>query len=85
MKYYLSPREIPRDFPKAQAISHCISRLESQNRHSQLQLQHCPCLRSILEELILLIAPIAGQYGKILPGRLSNTGELNFNIIMLSN
>ena len=36
MKYSLSPREIPRDFPRAQAIFHCISRLESQHRHSQL-------------------------------------------------
>ena len=41
--------------------------------------------RSILEELILRIAPTAGQYWKILPSRLSNTGELNFNIIMFSN
>ena len=41
--------------------------------------------RSILVELILRIASAAGQYGKILPSRLSNTGELNFNIIMLSN
>ena len=40
---------------------------------------------SILEELILCIAPTAVQYGKILPSRLSNTGELNFNIIMFSN
>ena len=40
--------------------------------------------RSILEELILHIAPTAGQYGKMLPSRLSNTGELNFNILMLS-
>ena len=39
-----------------------------------------PC-RSILEELILCIALTAGQYGKILPSRLSNTGQLNFNII----
>ena len=40
--------------------------------------------RSILEELILHIAPTAGQYKKILPSRLSHTGELNFNIIMFS-
>ena len=32
MKYSLSPR----DFPRAQAIFHRISRLESQYRHSQL-------------------------------------------------
>ena len=38
--------------------------------------------RSILEELILRIASTAGQWGKILPSRLSITGELNFNIIM---
>ena len=43
-----------------------------------------PSWRSILEELILRIAPTAGQYGKILPSRLSNTGDLNFNIIMFS-
>ena len=41
--------------------------------------------RSILEESILHIAPTAGQYGKISPNRLSNVGELNFNIIMFSN
>ena len=41
--------------------------------------------RSILEELILHIALTAGQYGKKLPSRLSNTGEFNFNIIMISN
>ena len=35
MKYSLSPREIPRDFPRAQAIFHCIFRLESRYRHSQ--------------------------------------------------
>ena len=39
---------------------------------------------SILEELILRIALIAGKYGKILPSRLSYTGEVNFNIIMFS-
>ena len=42
-------------------------------------------LETILEELILCIAPTAGQYGKILPSRLSNTGKVNFNIIMFSN
>ena len=41
--------------------------------------------RSILEELILRIASTAGQYGKILPSRLSNAGELNFNIITFIN
>ena len=41
--------------------------------------------RSILEELILRIALTAGQFGKILASKLSNTGELNFNIIMFSN
>ena len=34
--YSLSPWEIPQDFPRAQAIFHRISRLESQYRHSQL-------------------------------------------------
>ena len=37
-----------------------------------------------MEELILRIASTAGQYGKILPSRLTNTGEVNFNIIMFS-
>jgi hypothetical protein len=41
--------------------------------------------RSILEELILCITPTAGQYRKILVSRVSNTEELNFNIIMFSN
>ena len=41
--------------------------------------------RSILEELIIFIAVTAGQYGKILTRSLSNTGELNFNIVMFSN
>ena len=41
--------------------------------------------RSILEELILGIALTALQYGKILPSTLSNTKELNFNIILFSN
>ena len=81
MKYSLSLREILR----AQAIIHRLSRLKSQYRHSELQLQHCPSWRSILEELIFCIAPTAGQYGKILPIRLSNTGELNFNIITFRN
>ena len=38
--------------------------------------------RSIWEELILRTAPRDGQYGKILPSRLSNTGELDFNTTM---
>ena len=37
-----------------------------------------------MEELILCIAPTAGQYGKILSSRLSDTGGLNFNIIMFN-
>ena len=36
--------------------------------------------RSILEEFVLHNAPTAGKYGKILSSRLSNTGELYFNI-----
>ena len=36
-------------------------------------------------KLILRTEPPDGQNGKILPSRLSNTGELNFNIIMFSN
>ena len=37
---------------------------------------------SILEELILRISPTDGQYEKILISRLSNTKELNFDIIV---
>ena len=36
MKYSLSPREIQRDFPRAQAIFHSISQLKSQYKHSHL-------------------------------------------------
>ena len=35
--------------------------------------------------MILRIVSTAGQYGKILPSRLSNSEELIFNIIMFSN
>ena len=44
--------------------------ISSQYRHSQLQLQHCPFWRSVLEGLILRTDPTSGQYGKILPSRL---------------
>ena len=75
MKYSLSLK----DFPGAQCLFHCVSRLKSQYRHFQLQLQHFPSWRSILEKLVLRIAPTAGQYGEILPIR-----ALNFNIILFS-
>ena len=77
-----SRRSKPKGFPKG---FHCISWLESQYRHSQLQLEHWPSWRSILEELIFRIAPTVGHYGKILSCRLSNNGELNFKTIMFSN
>ena len=83
MKYSLSPR----DFPRALAIFHCISHpnlshnTDILNYNSSIDLSK----NSILGELILRIVSTAGQYGKILPSRLSNTGELNFNIIMFSN
>ena len=69
---------------RAQAIFHCISRLQSQYRHSRLQLQHWTSWRSTLDGLILHIAPTARQYRKLLTSWLSNTDELNFNIIMFS-
>ena len=74
----------PRDFLRAQAMFHRISQHESQYRHSQLQLEHVPSWRSILEELIIHIAPTAEQYRKIFVSRLRNTGKINFNIIMFS-
>ena len=78
MKYSLSLREIPRakleGVPEgSDFISLCIQ--------TQIAIQTF----SILVELILRIAPTAGQYGKIMPRRLSNTGELNWNIRMFSN
>ena len=79
MKYSLSPREFSMlyftIFPDS---SHNTDIL---NYNSSIDLPG----RSILEELILRIAPTAGQYRKILPSRLNNTKELNFNIIMFSN
>ena len=69
----LSPREIlrakPEGFPKGSGY---IS-------------LYIPTWRSIREELILHIALSTGQYGKILPSWLRNTGDLNFNITMFSN
>ena len=38
VKYSLSTREIPRDFPRAQAIFHGISQLETKCRHSQFMI-----------------------------------------------
>ena len=67
----------PRNFLRTQAIFHSISRLVPRYRHSQLQFQYCPSS---------IVLPIKlDLYEKILPSWLSNTGELNFNIIMFSN
>ena len=65
----------PRNFPRAQAIFHCISQLESQYRHSQLQLQHYLSVVINIGKFILQTAPKPGQYRKILPSRLGKTGE----------
>ena len=76
MKYSLSPR----DFPRVYAIFHRISWLDIIKYKSSIDLAG----RSILKELIFCIPSTAGPYGKILSSILSNTGDLKFNIIMLS-
>ena len=43
MKYSLRPRQFPRDFPRALAIFHSISQLESHYRHFQWQLPNKEC------------------------------------------
>ena len=80
MKYSLSLRKIPRAKPKGFPDS-SHRQTDIFNYNSSIDLSG----RSILEELILRIALTAGRYGKIMPSRLSNTGELHFNIIMFSN
>ena len=81
MKYCLNPREIPGMRQYFIIFPHSSHNTDILNYNSRIDLPG----RSILEELIVRIAPTAGQYGKILPSRLSNTEELNFNIIMFSN
>ena len=71
-----SQKQSPRDFPRAQAIFHCNSRLKSQYSHSQLQLHHWPSLEINIGKLIIRFAPTAGQYGKILPSRLFYSSAL---------
>ena len=90
MKYILSLGEIPR--AKPEGISRGLwlyfivfpvsnHNIDILNYKSSIDLPG----RSILEELIICVALTAGQYRKILHSRLSNTGELNINIIMFSN
>ena len=85
----LSPGEIPRakpeGFPKGSGSSY-ILQLKSQYRHSQLQLQKFsfPAINIGRVDSPYCSVNIAGQYGKILPSILSNTGEVNFNIIIFS-
>ena len=89
MKYSLSPREIPRAKPKGfpeglcYISSYFLIRVTIQTFSITKSSIDLPG-RSILEEVILHIASTAGQYGKILSSRLSNTEEVNFNIIMFS-
>ena len=79
MKYSLSQMEIPKEKPKGfpegsgYISSYILTRVTIET--FTITLQHCPPWRSILEELILRISPKAGQYGILLPSRLSNTGE----------
>ena len=75
----------PKDCPRAQAIFHCISWLESQYRHSQLQIHHWSSWEINAGRVHSPYFFYSGQYGKIFPRWLSNTRELNFNSIMFSN
>ena len=81
MKYSLSPREIPRGkpkgFPEGSGIF-CIVFPDSNHSTDILNYKFSIDLlgRSILAEMILRIAWTAGQYGKMLTSRMSNTGEL---------
>ena len=79
MKCSLSPREIPRlyflVFPDS------CHNTDILNYNSSISLPE----RSMLEELILCKTPTAGQYRKLLPSRLSNPGEFNFNTILFRN
>ena len=86
MKYSLRPREMPRakaeGFPDGSGYisSFFLTRVTIQT----FSITNPIPARSKLEELILRIAPTAGQYGEKLPSRFSKMGELNFNIIMFS-
>ena len=88
MKYSLSPREILRAKPKgfSEGSGYISSYFPSHNTDilNYNSIINLPG-KSTLEELILRIAPPAGQYGKILYSIWSNTGGLNFNTIMFSN
>ena len=80
MKYSLSQREIPREkpqgFPNGSGYISLYIPTPVTIQIFSIKLKQCPFWRSILKELILHIAPTAGQNGKILPHILSNTGEL---------
>ena len=68
----------PRDFPRAQAIFHCISRLESSYRHSQLKRNIPPVLSFLVGQYwkswFSVLVWQLGLYFPVLPSRWSNTG-----------
>ena len=80
MKYSLSPRGNPK------GSGYISSYIPTQVKIQTLSIT-TPALTFLeinIDSRILPIAATAGQYGKILPSRVSNSGELNFNIIMFS-
>ena len=89
MKYSLTQGKYqgqsPRDFPRGSGYISSYFPTGVTIQTFSIKTAAFPSWLSVLEKLIICIALTAGQYGKILPSRLSNTGELNFNIIMFSN
>ena len=80
MKYSLRPREMPRakakGFPEGSGYisSYFLTRVTIQTFSITSPIPGI----SILEELILCIAPTAGQYGKKLPSRFSILSQIGF-------
>ena len=89
MIYSRSPREIPRAKPEgsSEGSGYISSYIPTQViiQTFSMTTQALSFLEINIERLDSPGAPTAGQYGKILHSRLSNTGGLNFNIMMFSN
>ena len=71
----------PRDFPRAQAIFHCISQQESQYRYSQLQLQYCYSWESNIEIVDYPYCSVSSGY--IFQYTPSRAGPIRENIAQL--
>ena len=68
----------PRDFPRAQPMIHCISRLESYYKHSQFPIFILPVLSFLVGQYwkswFSVLVWQLGLYFPVLPSRWSNTG-----------